>query len=139
MKIRRMTLGDFSSCYALWQQTTVELQSYEKEQKEVAQMLLLNPDSCFVGIHQGKIIGTVLGIFNGRRGWIYHLAILPQYQKKGYGSLLLQQTEETLLKRGASVVLLWLEYTNLDKLPFYLKKDYAVYHDALALRKKLTR
>ncbi len=137
MKIRSMTMSDFPQSYSLWQKTPVELQVFEKEQNEVKQMIHLNPDTCLVGIHKENIIGTILGLYNGRRAWIYHLAVDPTYQKKGYGTMLLQTVEDIFHKKGVNAILLWLEYSNLANLPFYLKKDYTIYHDALALRKKL--
>jgi len=136
MKIRRAKKEDFYQLYDLWKKTKVETKSIHIEKKEFVRMIQLNPSSCLVGEKNNVIIGSVLGVFNGKRGWIYHLAVDPAYQKKGYGSLLLQKAEEELKKVGANVVLLWVEYTNLEILPFYLNKEYEIHHTVVALRKK---
>lgn len=133
-----MTIKDFLQAYCLWEKTKLGVKSIEVEKKELEQMIQLNPNSCFVVEQDNKIIGTILGVFNGRRGCIYHLAVDPDYQHKGYGSALLNKAEEALKKVGAGAVLLWVDHVNLKVLPFYLGKKYAVYNDALLLRKVLS-
>ena len=41
-----------------------------------------NPSTCLVIRDNGRLIGTVLGGFDGRRGYIYHLAVDPDYRGK---------------------------------------------------------
>lgn len=137
MKIRAMKLSDFNQVYTLWQKVGLDLMDYQKEEKEFFLMLQLNPNTCLVGLENKQIIGSVLGLFNGKRGWIYHLAIHPHYQRRGYGTLLYKKAEEELKKRGAQRLNLGVLYTNLKILPFYEKCGYEVVNDALWLGKNI--
>jgi len=137
MTIRQITIEDFPKLYSLWKKAGLEVKSIKVEKKELAQMIRLNSGSCLLVEQDNLIIGSALGVFNGRRAMVYHLAVDPDYQHKGYGSILLCKVEEALQKAGADIILLWVNYTNLKVLPFYLKKKYAVSQDALLLRKAL--
>lgn len=137
MKIQTMKQSDFKQVYALWKKAGLNVSDYQKEKKESVMMLTLNPYSCLVGIEDNKIIGSVFGIFNGRRGWIYHLAIDPTYQKMGNGTKLLKQAEYALFKQGAQRVLLWVEHSNLKVIPFYTKNKYEIIPDALVFGKNV--
>lgn len=137
MKTKLMTSTDFDSMYALWKEAGLGVADLETERKYFDQMIKLNPDSNFIACDGKKIIGTVFGIFNGRRGWIYHLAVHPDFQKKGIGSLLLKQTEEALKKIGATRVCLWVNKLNLKVLTFYKKYGYTEINDAISMGKNL--
>lgn len=132
-----MKSEDFNDLYRLWKEAGLNLADFKKEKQEFEMMIKLNPYSNFVAIEGEKVIGTVFGIFNGRRGWIYHLAVHPNFQKKGIGSLLLKQTEEALKKIGATRVCLWVNRLNLKVLTFYEKYGYTEINDAISMGKNL--
>ncbi len=48
----------------------------------------------------GKLIGTVIGGFDGRRGLIYHLAVEAAFRQQGIGSLLMDEVERRLKAKG---------------------------------------
>ncbi|MDP3732906.1 MAG: GNAT family N-acetyltransferase, partial [Candidatus Daviesbacteria bacterium] len=110
---------------------------FKTEKELVSQVIKLNPYSNFIAIKEGKIIGTVFGAFNGWRGWVYHLAIDPFFQKKGLGSLLLQKAEQALKKAGAKRVLLGVKKLNGKALAFYKKQGYIKVNDAIWMGKDL--
>lgn len=93
MHIRAMTEKDFDVVRIIWTKSGIEL-SASDDPEELLRMITRNPKYCFVLEHEeyeSTLIGAVLGGFDGRRGWIHHLAVLPEYQKKGYGKMLLNK------------------------------------------------
>lgn len=100
-------------------------------------MIKVENSCCFKLVKGKKIIGSILGTFNGRRAWIYHLAVDPKYQRLGYGSMLLKKTENILKKKGAHMVNLSVLFSNLKVAPFYEKKGYEVINNALCLSKNI--
>ena len=52
----------------------------------------------------GALIGAVLGAYDGRRGWINHLAIAPSGQGRGLGRQLLDELEQRLRAKGCAKV-----------------------------------
>jgi len=137
MKIRKMKAKDVKDAYQLWKKAGLNVASYKREKLEVKNTLRLNPSTCFVLEERNNLVGTILGAFNGRRVWIYHLAIHPGYQRKGMGTLLLKKLEEKLEKKKATKILLGIDLNNLTKVNFYQKHDYYVMNDAVIMAKDL--
>ena len=129
MKIRRMKVPDLLTLFTLWKKTELTIDNSAREQAEATMMIKLNPSSCFVALEEGKIIGSIFGVFNGRRAWIYHLAIDPEYQNRGYGRALLMKVEMALKSRKATKILLWVDQFNPKTLSFYKKNGFKVLHD----------
>jgi len=48
----------------------------------------------------GKIIGTVMCGYDGHRGWIYSLAVLPEFRRTGIGLALMEAAEKSLVEMG---------------------------------------
>lgn len=137
MTIRPVTAKDFPELYTLWKETNQLEYSYAEEKKMALSTIKHNPTTCLIGIMDNKIIATSFGVFNGRRAWLYRLAVAKKYQKRGIGTEMITATEKALKKRGADVMLLWVVYKNLETAPFYLGNGYAPYSDAICLRKQL--
>ncbi len=137
MKIRKIKRNDFDELYSLWITAGLQLKPKERERKEMALMLKINPNSCLELIDKNIIIGSVLGTFNGRRAWIYHIAIHPAYQNKGYGSVLLKKVERILRKKQATRIIVAINIANEKVIPFYQKQGYQIFYDAAYLGKEL--
>ena len=137
MIIEKMKLSNFKDLRALWGKAGLHLAEFERGQYELDQLMNLNPNSCLVAKEDGQIIGSVIGAFNGRRAWIYHMAIDPYWQKKGYGSMLLNEIERALKKKGVTKILLGVLLTNLKVVPFWEKHGYNVMDDAIVMEKDL--
>lgn len=137
MKVRIMTIKDFDSLYWLWKEAGLNVEDYQTEKKDAQLMLKFNPKTCFVIVESSQILGSIFGTFNGRRAWIYHLAIHPSIQNKGYGSLLLHKTLKVLKELGAEKSQLWVRKDNIKVLDFYEKQGFCELDYLLALGKTL--
>lgn len=138
MKIREIEISDFPKIYALWKEAGIAVASFEKENEEFLEIITFNPASCFVIQKNSQIIGSCLGTFNGRRGWIYHLAIQPEYQNYGYGEMIFKKTERALFKIGAPKILLGVALSNKKVISFYEKQGYKIMDDVLVMEKELS-
>ena len=54
----------------------------------------------FVAMENSYLMGTVMAGYDGHRGWIYSIAVSPEYQKQGIGSKLLFMAEKKLSELG---------------------------------------
>ena len=54
-----------------------------------------------VAEEEGRIVGTVIGGFDGWRGNIYRLAVHPEYQRQGIARRLVSDIEARLAEMGA--------------------------------------
>ena len=88
----------------------------------ISQRLKRDEDLFLVAIDEReRVIGAVLGGFDGRRGWVNHLAVEPEFQRHGIGKALVALIEERLRTRGCLKVNLLVAGDNTRVLGFYDK------------------
>jgi len=78
----------------------------------------------FVAVKNQTVIGTIMAGYDGRRGWIYAMAVDPDYQKQGVGSSLLSFAEEKFRKMGCLKVNLQIMEENQEVENFYQSRGY---------------
>ena len=78
----------------------------------------------FIATDEQNVIGTVMAGYDGHRGWIYSLAVAPQYRQAGVGSQLLSLAEEKLSEKGCMKINLQIMEGNESVEAFYLSNGY---------------
>jgi ribosomal protein S18 acetylase RimI-like enzyme len=78
----------------------------------------------FVALNKHAVIGTAMAGYDGHRGWIYSIAVSPEYRKQGVGSSLLAFAEEKLLGLGCMKINLQIMDGNEAVEGFYLANGY---------------
>jgi ribosomal protein S18 acetylase RimI-like enzyme len=82
-------------------------------------MLNRNPDLFLIGTLKDKVVAVVMGGFDGRRGYVHHLAIDPTYQRQGYGTKIMTKLNENFRQKGIQKVHLFVEKRNKEVIEFY--------------------
>jgi ribosomal protein S18 acetylase RimI-like enzyme len=67
---------------------------------EIEKKITRDPDLFLVAECDNKIIGSVIGGYDGRRGLIYHLAVNESFRGYGIGSRLMDEVEARLRSKG---------------------------------------
>lgn len=70
------------------------------------------------------LVGTAMVGDDGHRGWVYYVAVHPQRQGGGVGSMLMDAAENWLLERGCPKVMLMVRSSNAAVLDFYARRGY---------------
>ena len=123
MQFREFTLNDFDSVLNLWKKAGI-LISRSDTYEGLMSKLLRDPELFFVVEDNQKIIGVVMGSYDGRRGWINHLAVDPEYQGKRIGQQIMEQLEIRFKQIGCEKVNLLIEKNNAKVQSFYEKQGY---------------
>ena len=63
-----------------------------------------NKGIIFVALNGQLLVGTIMAGYDGNRGWIYALGVLPDYQRQGIGSSLLASVEKKLSALGCKKI-----------------------------------
>lgn len=78
----------------------------------------------FVASLDEKVVGTVMGGYDGHRGWIYSLAVSEEHRRDGVGAKLIAKAENTLRDRGCMKVNLQVMPGNNGAVSFYESLGY---------------
>lgn len=91
------------------------------EPEEILKKVSRDPDLFLVAELEGKIVGSVIGGFDGRRGILYHLAVAKTQRRHGVGSKLLVEIEGKLRNKGCLKCYLMITPDNPEAEVFYQK------------------
>ena len=127
MKInyRLFTKEDREAVIDLWRRCEL-IVPWNDPEKDILRKLSVNDDLFILAEEKGVIIASAMGGYDGHRGYIYYLAVLPEFQKKGVGSEILKKIETKLLNKGCPKINLFVRSTNLGVQAFYKKNKYKI-------------
>lgn len=102
MQLRLLTMDDYNSIYALWSSTPgMGLRTLDDSHEGIGCFLKRNPTTCFAALNDMEsIIGVILCGHDGRRGYIYHMAVAPECRRLGIGTMLVDAALEALRQEG---------------------------------------
>ena len=118
-------LQDYQAVLALWSQAGPGIHVGRSDKpEEIAKKLQRDPDLFLVAEQDGRIVGSVLGGFDGRRGVVYHLAVAQAARRLGIGDALMTELENRLRQKGCIRSYLLVTRDNEDAMRFYEKRDW---------------
>jgi len=116
---------DFSQVMNLWESIDKGVHTGRSDTPdEIQKKLARDPDLFLVAEEGGKIIGTVIGGYDGRRGLIYHLAVHASYRGLGIGSRLMDELESRLRAKGCIRCYLLVTTDNGEAMQYYEKRGW---------------
>ena len=86
---------------------------------DIRKKMEFQPALFFIALFRDQVIGSIMVGYEGHRGWINYLAVLPSFQKQGYGKLLINRAITELCKLGCVKVNLQIRPDNLQVFEFY--------------------
>ena len=97
--IRLMTGEDYFEVFALWKRISgMGLRTLDDSQEGIARFLRRNPQTNFVCVEEKRIVGTILCGHDGRRGYIYHACVAPEFRGRRLGETLVRTALEALAR-----------------------------------------
>ncbi len=98
--IQSMTIKNYAEVYEMWNSIPGIGLSDADSEESIARYLERNPNLSFICYVENKIVGAILCGHDGRRGYIHHTCVLPEYRGQNIGKLLVQKSLEELNKQG---------------------------------------
>ena len=99
MTVRSARQDDLDAVLALWGGARSAHAVTEDTPERVA--ALLEHDALLVAEVDGVVVGAVIAAFDGWRGNMYRLAVVPSRRRRGIARLLVEAGEARLRARGA--------------------------------------
>lgn len=87
--------------------------------EDIQKKLDFQPELFLVAVLDDNVIGSVMVGYEGHRGWLNYLAVLPDHQKRGYGRKLVERALDELRKLGCLKVNLQVRRNNVSVIDFY--------------------
>ncbi len=100
MHIREYRSSDYDQAMELWSSDPGIGLSEADERDAAESFLARNPGCSFVCTDGKKVIAAVLSGHDGRRGYIYHLCVHPDYRRRGIAARLMDRTAAAMKEHG---------------------------------------
>jgi ribosomal protein S18 acetylase RimI-like enzyme len=111
---------DLQAVLNLWSTAGQGIQLSPSDQpEEIRKKVARDPDLFVVVEEEGRLVGAVLGGFDGRRGMVYHLAVAPHRRRLGIGRMLMEELEARLRAKGCLKYYLLVTRDNHQAHEFY--------------------
>lgn len=138
MYIRPMRAADYPAVRAVWDAAGLSIRPRGRDtQPAIRAQLQHFPDTYLVAECDGRIVGTVLGTHDQRKGWINRLAVHPDHQRRGVARRLLAACEQALHAHGIEIIAALVEGDNAASAAFFRANGYELYGPVHYFRKRL--
>jgi len=107
MTVRPMTIDDYPAVYALWNACLASPRGVDDSPAAIARFLRRNPGMSVVAVDEGReatappqVVGSVLCGHDGRRGYLYHVAVDAAHRRGGVGQAMVNACLASLRAEG---------------------------------------
>ncbi len=135
--IRKFKMEDYKALITFWNNAKLPYKlkgrdSYDKIERELKQK---NAIFLVVELH-GKLVGSVFGTYDGRKGWINRLAVDPNFRKQGIARMLVTDVENRFFELGIDIVACLIEDWNTKSMQAFERLGYNKHSDITYLSKR---
>jgi ribosomal protein S18 acetylase RimI-like enzyme len=126
VRIRCYDDADERAVIALWNAVLPDSAPHNDPATSIRQKLAVERSLFLVADLDETVVGTVMGGYDGHRGWIYSVAVDPGHRRCGIGAALLRRLEADLKARGCLKVNLQVRAANTQVIAFYESLGFVV-------------
>lgn len=88
-----------------------------------------DPDMFLGGFAGERPVGVIIGTYDGRKGYINRLAVIPEWQRKGIARGLIEKLEKAFHKRNIKVIEVLIEDWGTDSKALFESLGYIPHKD----------
>jgi ribosomal protein S18 acetylase RimI-like enzyme len=135
--LREMQESDYEEVISLWKEAGLPFKPEGRDRRERIAQEIMSPYSIYlVALGGEKIIGSILGTHDGRKGWINRLAVLPGHRRRQVALQLVEEVERRLEEQQVHIVAALVEDENEQSLALFNKAGYTCHRDIVYLTKR---
>ena len=121
--IRQFVPNDTNRVIFIWEQCDL-VRNWNNPNFDIQRKINFQKELFFVGLLNDEIIATAMFGYDGHRGWLNYFAVLPNFQKRGFGKQLMTFGEMALIEKGCPKLNLQMRNDNTKAINFYQKLGY---------------
>jgi ribosomal protein S18 acetylase RimI-like enzyme len=118
MDVRTMRSEDRAALIELWHACGLT-RPWNDPDRDIDLAIGAADAAILVGEEEGRLIACVMVGFDGHRGWVYYLGVVPECQRRGHGRAMFAAAQAWLEARGAPKIQLMLREENQEARHFY--------------------
>ena len=135
MEIRVFASSDQAAVIDLWRACDL-VRPWNDPARDIERKVAVADDLFLVGVVGDTVVASVMGGYEGHRGWVNYLAVEPDRQGVGLGRALMDEVEARLMERGCPKINLQVRTSNPEAIAFYERLGFVV-DDVVSLGKRL--
>lgn len=137
IRIRPLRRSNYNAMIALFQLCGMNPKTRGRDSlRSFAEQLRRNADS-YLGAFDGeRLVGTVLGTHDTRKGWINRLTVDPEYRRRAIAARLVRRCEQILRKKGLEMFAALIEPENEASAAFFRSIGYDILPIIYARKKR---
>jgi ribosomal protein S18 acetylase RimI-like enzyme len=137
IKIREFEINDYDDVIKLWISSNLPFKPRGRDKYDKIEKEIKNDNSIFlIAEFEGKIIGSVFGTHDGRKGWINRLAISPNFQGKDLAKKLCNNLENRFYNLGIEIIGCLIENWNEKSINYFEKIGFTKHEDIIYFSKR---
>lgn len=123
--VRRLQLGDYAAIVEVLRICGMNPRVKGRDSRANFARQIRSRQTVYQGAFDGpRLVGTVFGTHDTRKGWINRLAVLPEYQHRGIATRLVRAAERALRARGLSMFAALIDDDNVASQTLFSKLGY---------------
>jgi ribosomal protein S18 acetylase RimI-like enzyme len=119
MLIRTYRDADEAQVLELWRQSLDYSLAHNDPRDSIRRKMSYQPELFFVAELDGRVVGTTMGGYDGHRGWIYSVAVLPEHRRQKIATALVEHVVAELQKLDCPKINLQIAGSNAGVVGFY--------------------
>jgi ribosomal protein S18 acetylase RimI-like enzyme len=124
VRIRAARPEDIERVLAIWDQARSPAAVTPDDADIVARLIAHTEDALLVAEADGELVGVLIAAWDGWRGNMYRLAVLPAHRRKGIARLLVETGHELLRAKGARRVTALVAQAEAEAVSVWLSLGY---------------
>ena len=136
--IRKAELQDCDGIIALWTRAGLRFQPIGRDSKPNLEREMEDLEVDFLlAFSEDKLIGTVIGTNDGRKGWVNRLAVDPAFRGEGVAQALVGSVEECFRARSIGLFSCLINAGNGPSLSLFERIGYDRHPEVMYYSKKI--
>ena len=140
LQIEPLRPEEYDDLLSLWDRTGLPYDKDDRDSREWIERQIYDDNVIILTLKiEGKFIGSSIGSFDGRKGWINRVAIDPEYRGRRLAARLIEATERFLADKGAQVIAALIEDQNFPSMSAFRHCGYEGWDQLVYFRKVLKK
>lgn len=125
MRILPYAEAAFADVVGLWDACGLNV-PYNDPAEDIGLLTACGNAALFVGYRRERLVGSIIVGHDGHRGWLYRLAVAPEFRDQGFGRELVRHAEGWLRERRIRKAQLMIRDANTEVRDFYVRCGYGI-------------